>query len=104
VPSATPPRQARRPGRVAVGAHADLNLAEHLLKSQGLPCQRRREEGGDIVDTRDPDRTHVLLVWLDGAHLAGNRLLPRLYASSEPGLALAVTHLGQERPEALYRR
>jgi hypothetical protein len=63
---------------VAVGAQADLDLAEHLLKSQGLPCQRRREKGGDIVDTRDPDRTHVLLAWLDGVQLAGNRPPPRL--------------------------
>jgi catechol 2,3-dioxygenase len=73
----------RWPGlaRVAwrVGTQADLDLAEQLLKSQGLPCQRRREEGGDIVDTRDPDQTHVLLVWLDDEQLAGNRLPPRLY-------------------------
>jgi catechol 2,3-dioxygenase-like lactoylglutathione lyase family enzyme len=62
-----------------VGTQADLDLAEHLLKSQGLPCQRRREDGGDIVDTRDPDRTHVLLVWLDDAQLAGDRLPPGLY-------------------------
>ena len=62
-----------------VGKQADLDLAEHLLKSQGLPHGRRREEGGDIVDTRDPDRTHVLLVWLDEAQLAGERLPPRLY-------------------------
>ncbi|HEY5353101.1 MAG TPA: hypothetical protein VIK57_11655 [Streptosporangiaceae bacterium] len=61
-----------------VGAQADLDLAERLLKRQVLPCQRRPEEGGDIVDTRDPDRAHVLLVWLDGVQLAGNRLPPRL--------------------------
>ena len=62
-----------------VGRQGDLDLAEHLLESQGLPHQRRREDGGDIVDTRDPDRTHVLLVWLDAAQLAGERLPPRLY-------------------------
>ncbi|HEY5359209.1 MAG TPA: hypothetical protein VIJ82_16260 [Streptosporangiaceae bacterium] len=61
-----------------VGAQADLDLAQRLLKRQGLPCQRRREERGDIIDTRDPDRAHVLLVWLDGVQLAGNRLPPRL--------------------------
>jgi hypothetical protein len=58
---------------------ADLDLAEHLLESRGLPHERRREEGGDIVDTRDPERTHVLLVWLDEAQLAGERLPSRLY-------------------------
>lgn len=62
-----------------VSRQADLDLAEHLLESRGLPHERRREEGGDIVDTRDPDRTHVLLVWLDEAQLAGERLPPRLY-------------------------
>ena len=61
-----------------VGAQEDLDLAQRLLKRQGLPCQRRREERGDIIDTRDPDRAHVLLVWLDGVQLAGNRLPPRL--------------------------
>lgn len=63
-----------------VGRREDLDLAEHLLRSQGMRCARRQEEGGDIVDTRDPDQTHVLLVWLDEAQLAGNRLPPRLYA------------------------
>jgi catechol 2,3-dioxygenase-like lactoylglutathione lyase family enzyme len=63
-----------------VGRQADLDLAEHLLRSQGVTFSRRQEEGGDIVDTRDPDRTHVLLVWLDEAQLAGNRLPPRLFA------------------------
>lgn len=63
-----------------VGRQADLDLAERLLESQGLPHGRRREEGGDIVDTRDPDRTHVLLVWLDDAQLAGERLPPHLYS------------------------
>lgn len=62
-----------------VGGQADLDLAERMLESQGLPHERRREDGGDIVDTRDPDRTHVLLVWLDDAQLAGERLPPRLY-------------------------
>ena len=62
-----------------VGRRADLDLAEHLLRSQGARCTRRQEEGGDIVDTRDPDQTHVLLVWLDEAQLAGKRLPPRLY-------------------------
>ena len=66
--------------RWQVGRRADLDLAEHLLRSQGARCTRRQEEGGDIVDTRDPDQTHVLLVWLDEAQLAGKRLPPRLYA------------------------
>lgn len=63
-----------------VGRQEDLDLAERLLRSQRLPCSRRQEQGGDIVDTRDPDHTHVLLLWLDEAQLAGNRLPPRLYA------------------------
>ena len=42
VPSAhaAPPGPARVAWRV--GAQADLDLAGRLLKSQGLPCQRRR--------------------------------------------------------------
>jgi catechol 2,3-dioxygenase-like lactoylglutathione lyase family enzyme len=75
--------QSAAPGLVRVAwrvdRQADLDLTEHLLKSHGVPYQRRREDGGDIVDTRDPDRTHLLLVWLDEAQLAGKRLPPRLY-------------------------
>ncbi len=63
-----------------VGTQADLDVAERLLESRGLRFQRRREVGADIVDTRDPDWTHVLLVWLDDAQSAGRRLPPRLYA------------------------
>jgi catechol 2,3-dioxygenase-like lactoylglutathione lyase family enzyme len=63
-----------------VGAQADLDIAERLLENNGLQFERRREAGADIVDTRDPDWTHVLLVWLDDAQPAGNRLPPRLYA------------------------
>ena len=64
-----------------VGTQADLDRAGNLLKSGGVAYEHRREDGGDIVNTRDPDRTHVLLVWLDDAQLAGRRLPPRLYAS-----------------------
>jgi hypothetical protein len=44
-----------------------------------LTYQRRREEGLDIVDTRDPDRTHVLLVWLSAGAVADDRLPPQLH-------------------------
>jgi uncharacterized protein YbjT (DUF2867 family)/catechol 2,3-dioxygenase-like lactoylglutathione lyase family enzyme len=62
-----------------VDKQADLDLAEQLLQREGLTYQRRREEGLDIVDTRDPDRTHVLLVWLSHDAVADDRLPPRLY-------------------------
>ena len=62
-----------------VDKQADLDLAEQLLQREGLTYQRRREEGLDIVDTRDPDRTHVLLVWLSPDAVADDRLPPRLY-------------------------
>jgi hypothetical protein len=55
------------------------DLAEQLLQREGLTYQRRREEGLDIVDTRDPDRTHVLLVWLSHDAVADDRLPPWLY-------------------------
>lgn len=78
VPSTTVAGQAC-PGRVA-GRHANRSRPGRASAQEpGLPCQRRREDGGDIVDTRDPDRTHVLLVWLDDAQLAGDRLPPGLY-------------------------
>ncbi|HLM21218.1 MAG TPA: NAD(P)H-binding protein [Propionibacteriaceae bacterium] len=62
-----------------VDKQADLDLAEQLLQREGLTYQRRREEGLDIVDTRDPDRTHVLLVWLSPDVVADDRLPPRLH-------------------------
>jgi catechol 2,3-dioxygenase-like lactoylglutathione lyase family enzyme len=62
-----------------VDKQADLDLAEQLLQREGLTHQRRREEGLDIVDTRDPDRTHVLLVWLSPDAVADDRLPPRLH-------------------------
>jgi catechol 2,3-dioxygenase-like lactoylglutathione lyase family enzyme len=62
-----------------VDKQADLDLAEQRLKQKGLSCRRRREGGLDIVDTRDPDGTHVLLVWLSHDAVAGDRLPPRLY-------------------------
>ena len=62
-----------------VDKQADLDLAEQLLQREGLTYQRRREEGLDIVDTRDPDRTHVLLVWLSPDAVTDDRLPPRLH-------------------------
>ena len=62
-----------------VDKQADLDLAEQLLQREGLTYQRRRQEGLDIVDTRDPDRTHVLLVWLSHDVVADDRFPPRLY-------------------------
>jgi uncharacterized protein YbjT (DUF2867 family)/catechol 2,3-dioxygenase-like lactoylglutathione lyase family enzyme len=62
-----------------VDKQADLDLAEQLLQREELAYQRRREEGLDIVDTRDPDRTHVLLVWLSPDAAADDRLPPRLH-------------------------
>jgi uncharacterized protein YbjT (DUF2867 family)/catechol 2,3-dioxygenase-like lactoylglutathione lyase family enzyme len=62
-----------------VDQQADLDLAEQLLRREGLNYQRRRQEGLDIVDTRDPDRTHVLLVWLSHDVVADDRLPPWLY-------------------------
>ena len=62
-----------------VDKQADLDLAEQLLQREGLTYQRRREEGLDIIDTRDPDRTHVLLVWLSPDGVADDRLPPRLH-------------------------
>jgi catechol 2,3-dioxygenase-like lactoylglutathione lyase family enzyme len=62
-----------------VDKQADLDLAEQLLKHKGLPYRPRREEGLDIVDTRDPDRTHVLPVWLSQDAATDDRLPPQLY-------------------------
>jgi uncharacterized protein YbjT (DUF2867 family)/catechol 2,3-dioxygenase-like lactoylglutathione lyase family enzyme len=62
-----------------VDKQADLDLAEQLLQREGVTYQRRREEGLDIVDTRDPDRTHVLLVWLSPDAVADDRLPPGLH-------------------------
>jgi catechol 2,3-dioxygenase-like lactoylglutathione lyase family enzyme len=62
-----------------VAKQADLDLAEQMLKQEGLSYRRRREEGLAIVDTRDPDGTHVLLVWLSPDAVAEDRLPPQLY-------------------------
>jgi catechol 2,3-dioxygenase-like lactoylglutathione lyase family enzyme len=62
-----------------VDKQADLDVAEQRLKQNRLTCVRRREEGLAIVETRDPDRTHVLLVWLSDEVAADDRLPPRLY-------------------------
>jgi catechol 2,3-dioxygenase-like lactoylglutathione lyase family enzyme len=76
-------RVSREPGLVRVAwrvdKQADLDVAEQLLKQKGLDCVRRREEGLAILETRDPDRTHVLLVWLSDEVAADNSLPPRLY-------------------------
>jgi catechol 2,3-dioxygenase-like lactoylglutathione lyase family enzyme len=62
-----------------VAKQADLDLAEQMLKQEGLSYRRRREEGLAIVDTRDPDGTHVLLVWLSPDAVVEDRLPPQLY-------------------------
>jgi catechol 2,3-dioxygenase-like lactoylglutathione lyase family enzyme len=62
-----------------VAKQADLDLAEQMLKQEGLSYRRRREDGLAIVDTRDPDGTHVLLVWLSPDAVAEDRLPPQLY-------------------------
>jgi catechol 2,3-dioxygenase-like lactoylglutathione lyase family enzyme len=76
-------RVSHAPGLVRVAwrvdKQADLDLAEQLLKQKGLTCVRRREEGLAILETRDPDLTHVLLVWLSDEVVADDRLPPRLY-------------------------
>jgi hypothetical protein len=73
----------RGPGLVRVAwrvdKQADLDLAEQLLQQEGLTCLRHREGGLAIVETRDPDRTHLLLVWLSDEVAADDRLPPRLY-------------------------
>ena len=76
-------RVSRGPGLVRVAwrvdKQADLDLAEQLLKQKGLTFVRPREVGLAILETRDPDRTHVLLVWLSDEVAADDRLPPRLY-------------------------
>src|SRR6266540_7493323 len=56
---AAPRSQSSTGAKKRLGDEADLDVAEQLLKQEGLACERRREEGLAILETRDPDRTHV---------------------------------------------
>lgn len=102
--SFTTPLDLASPGtRGGPGTQADLDLAEHLPKNQGLPCRRRREDSGDGIGTRDPDRTHLLLVWLDDVQLAGNRLPRVCTRTSEPDLADGRPDRAQPRAAVIAR-